>query len=469
MIVVTFLLALAMLGLLAVFDAGSRINKSETEVAEAQSSVRYGVYQMTRVIRMAGSGGLFVTQAVLNRNDAQAALPGIAPAGVSYDNVAGVTIARMGGGPAVPVRPGTDMIEVRGVMLSPLLGFDRQSGCAPCTGGAASLTAVAITGHPLIGRHVNHDATNRPQFAAIDAYTAGTSATNPRYVLVSANDDIHTGCSTTAGIPVYPQAPYNVGIIKSPTTLVSSGSFGSVDFLDSGAMEFNYEIPAGAGVAARPIGNVRRAGIMDDIIFFIDNSDPRHPALAQGIRRGGVFDVILIADDVEDMQIAYGVDTHPPAVPPRPFDGDDAITRIPVVPPALNVDPNVSTVEGGDEWVPNVPGNDNPVTGTSVPYVAADFQTRQPPPGTFDHPGIPPPAHCPRLHAVMISLIAKSRDPDPTYRGPNRLGIRTMNVQVNPDSIPITAIYPPPNPNPPYRRRVQTLKINLRNYSFQGG
>ena len=69
MIVVTLLLAIAMLGLLAVFDASARINKNETDVADAQGAVRYGVYQMTRVIRMAGSGGLFVTQAVLNHAD----------------------------------------------------------------------------------------------------------------------------------------------------------------------------------------------------------------------------------------------------------------------------------------------------------------------------------------------------------------------------------------------------------------
>ena len=55
MIVVTFLLLVAMLALLAVFDASARINKNETDVADAQGAVRYGIYQMTRVIRMAGS------------------------------------------------------------------------------------------------------------------------------------------------------------------------------------------------------------------------------------------------------------------------------------------------------------------------------------------------------------------------------------------------------------------------------
>src|SRR5215471_3801317 len=87
MIVVTLLLSIAMLGLLAVFDASARINKNETDVADAQGSVRYGIYQMTRSIRMAGAGGLYVTQAILNHNDS--VLGGILPHGASFDNVSG--------------------------------------------------------------------------------------------------------------------------------------------------------------------------------------------------------------------------------------------------------------------------------------------------------------------------------------------------------------------------------------------
>jgi hypothetical protein len=69
----------------------------------------------------------------------------------------------------------------------------------------------------------------------------------------------------------------------------------------------------------------------------------------------------------------------------------------------------------------------------------------------------------------MIALVARSRDPDPTYRAPSAVGIRTMNTPstINPP-LPDTAIYPGPNPSPFFRRRIQTLKINLRNYAFPG-
>jgi hypothetical protein len=119
-----------------------------------------------------------------------------------------------------------------------------------------------------------------------------------------------------------------------------------------------------------------------------------------------------------------------------------------------DTDPNVSTQSDGDEWAPNVEDENL--------YVTSDFQN-QPQPVSWPHVGGI--AHCPTLHGVMVSLIAKSRDPDPTYRGvgdASRLGIRTMN------SPPDTAVYPEPPESPRYRRRIQTLKINLRNYSFPG-
>src|SRR5262252_2653187 len=178
MIVVTLLLMIAMVGLLAVFDASARINKNETDVADAQGAVRYGIYQMTRAIRMAGVGGLYVTQAVLNRNDKE--LPGIAPNSASYDNVTNVTVTDTNN-KVWTVRPGTDMIEVRGVLFSPLIAFDGSSGCAPCI-GTQPLNAKPIIGDIKIGEHLNNDPSTRPQFAAIDAYTQSASANNPMLV-----------------------------------------------------------------------------------------------------------------------------------------------------------------------------------------------------------------------------------------------------------------------------------------------
>lgn len=459
MIVVVFLLAIAMLGILAVFDASARLNKSEQEVADAQGAVRYGIYQMTRTIRMAGAGGLFVTQAVLNRPDP--ALPGITvAAGGGYDNVTGATVTNLSG-QVLTVRPGTDMIEVRGVIFSPLLGFDLSSGCAPCqTGrdcspcvGSTDVMVDTITALPDIGEHVNNDASNRPQFAAIDAYTLGVSATNPMLVLVSAAaDEIHGGCSALNGPQLFPQATYNVGAITAPTNLVGGNTLGPVDFTAARGLEFNNENPADAGIAAQPFNNVRRAGILDDVVYFVSNgvanADELHPTLMQGIRRGDRFDVVPLAEDVEDMQIAYGVDVN----------NDDAVTRT-VPTTATDTDLNSSSQVNGDEWVPNAPGE-------NTPYTPIQFQS-DPAPGTFPHGTAAAPAHCPLLRAVMIALVAKSRDSDPTYRAPAAFGVRVMNVSGSGTPfIPATAVYSTgPTTEPHHRRRVQTLRINLRNYS----
>ena len=339
MIVVTFLLLVAMLGLLAVFDASARINKSETGVADAQGAVRYGIYQMTKAIRMAGAGGLFVTQAVLNHEDPQASGIAIAGGSHSYNNVLANTTVTDSTGTPVQVRPGTDMIEIRGVILSPLLGFDQQSttGCsAGCTTSSDTISVLPVTGDLTIGQLVNDDSplgsTLRPQFAAIDAYTSSvSSAANSMYVIVAdGNTDLHVGCSdpNPQGVQRWPQPLYTIGTLTSKTTLSTVATprvFGTADFASGKNLELDEELPSinASGFVLNPIVKPRRIGILDDIIFFIamlptcggvpgPGCDPNglHPYLAQAIRRGNRFEVTPLADDVEDLQIAYGVDSN---------------------------------------------------------------------------------------------------------------------------------------------------------------
>jgi type II secretory pathway pseudopilin PulG len=427
-IIAVFLLALAMLGLLAVFDASARINKSEQDVADAQGSVRYGIYQMTRVIRMAGSGGLFVTQAVLNQSDPE--LTDANTTDTTYDNV---PPGQLVGG--TPVRPGTDMIEIRGVILSPLLAFDGQGGCAPCNTSNDVLFLPDLW-HPLLGQHVNNDAANRPQFAEILTRTASAAAQNA-FVLVSADDNIHGACTGPVGPnqplapPAYPQPTYNVGLLDSPGAMAGANlNLPGVDFAAGIARQFCNEDPSVNNAAPTPVlNNLRRGGVLDVLIYFIDDTDPTHPSLAQGIRRGNNVEVVRLADDVEDMQVAYGVDVDATA------DG---------------IDPGLSPAVGNDEFTPNAIGE-----AAADPNTFAEALNR-----------------CPRLHSVMISLLARSRDPDPTLLrgGPSggagsALGYRLMNVAMTGGTPPVPVTV---NSTRPYRRRVQTLQINLRNYSFSG-
>lgn len=265
-------------------------------------------------------------------------------------------------------------------------------------------------------------------------------------VLVAGADDLHPGCSSASEkLALPPQLRYAVGRLSAPTALAAAGTFGRVDFADPLARELTTEHPADSPpVAAPPLSALRRAGVLDDVLFFVDDTDPRHPQLARGLRRGRRFDVVAIADDVEDLQIAYGVDGL------YGSDGlaaDGALRRI-IGPSETDPDPDFSNQEDGDEWAPNAPGERLFETG--------DFQSTQPAPAGFPHPGTSD-AHCPRLRAVAVSLVAKSHDPDPSYRGPDAFGIRTGN---SPDEV---RAYPTPS-SPRYRRRLQTVRVALRNY-----
>jgi len=424
-----FLLAALLLASLALWDSAGRLNKSQIEVADAQGSLRFGLHQMARVVRSAGAGGLFVTQAILIRPDP--GLPGVAaPPDDDYDNVVGGAVTDLAG-KNLSVRPGTDILEIRGVLFSPLLALDAASGCGACT-GSSDLPVRAVTANG----HVNDDPARRARFSGIDSYTAGVSDRNPMFVVVVEGDDLRPGCSDgSAGFsPRPPQPSYRVGLLTAPTRLAAEGTFGSVDFSDPLARELSTEDPRDSPPPSDPpVQALRRAGILDDVLFFIDNTDPLHPALARALRRGRRFDVVALAEDVEDLQVAYGVDGLYGSDGNAP---DGKLGRL-VLATESDPDPEVSTRPDGDEWAPNVEGERLFATG--------DFRS---------------PAHCPTLQAVRIALVVKSHDPDPTFRGRGAFGLRTMN------SPKEARDYGPASPR--YRRRGETVTVGLRNFGTAG-
>ena len=433
-LIAVVLSSMLVLAALTLWDSAGRLNKTQIEIADAQESVRFGLHQIARAVRIAGAGGLSVTQAVLLRPDP--GLPGVAVSGDgNYDNVANGSVTD-DGGRSVPVRPGTDILEVRGVLFSPLLGFDGASGCGPCN-GADELRARAVTA----SGHVNDDPVRRPRFSAIDSYTAGVSDRRPMFVLAAEGNDLLPTCSERGpGFPRRaPQPSYHVGLLTAPTALGASGTFRTVDFSDRLARELSTDDPRDSPAAAPdpPLNALRRAGILDDVLFFIDNTDPVHPTLSRGCRRGARFDVVALAEDVEDLQVAYGVDGLYAwdAVAP-----DGALGRLVGV-TREDPDPSVSTMIDGDEWVPNVEGE--------RPFATVDLRSAD--------------ARCPALSAVMIALVAKVRDPDPTFRGRGAFGLHALNSPKETRDYSTT-----PLASPRYRRRIQTVSVGLRNFGPAG-
>jgi len=420
--------SMLLLAALAIWDSAGRLDKNEIDVADAQGNLRFGLGQISRAVRAAGAGGLFVAQAVPLRPDPD--LPGVsAPPDDDYDNVVGGAVTDLSGR-GVPVRPGTDVLEVRGAIFSPLLGFDGTSGCGPCN-GANELTVHAVTSGGLV-----NDDSRRPRFAAIDSATAGASDLRPIFVLAADGDDVHPECSQGAsGVPIRaPQPTYRVGLLESPTALAAKGTMGVVDFTDPRARELATEDPRGRAAALPdpPLGALRRAAVLDDVLFFVDDSDPDHPTLARALRRGARFDVVPLAEDVEDLQVAYGVDG---LYRSDAFLPDGRIGRL-VPPTREDADASASNRIDGDEWVPNVPDE--------RPFTADDLRT---------------PAGCPLLSQIRVALVAKARDPDPTFRGRGASGFRLF------DAGGEARDYSRTNPGSPrYRRRVLTVTIALRNF-----
>src|SRR5204863_8338130 len=189
-------------------------------------------------------------------------------------------------------------------------------------------------------------------------------------------------------------------------------------------------------------------GALDDIVFFVDEgtaavSGDTHPTLAMATYDPSTthYDVQSLVDEVEDFQIAYGVDG-----------ADGSAVDGGADPVAVNV-----TAVNKDEWVGNVAGEVDASLGTpaaALPRtgtVGAFLDT------TVATSDVSPALARPLLRSLWISLAVKSRDPELKYTGPGARGVVMLDSTAKSMSDPTIT-------GRPYRRRVQTLAVSLRNF-----
>src|SRR6266508_6423666 len=105
-VVILAVLTTVMVGLYMILDSSNKLAKQETNVAEAQQSVRIGISEVTRVIRQGRVGGLFVANAILH----------VAPDGSTGNNSAGGVFVTDLSSIRHYIRKGTDVIGVRGIL-----------------------------------------------------------------------------------------------------------------------------------------------------------------------------------------------------------------------------------------------------------------------------------------------------------------------------------------------------------------
>jgi Tfp pilus assembly protein PilV len=416
-IVAVVVMTAILLGLYVLLDTSNKLAKQETNVAEAQQSARVGIYELSRLIRQARVGQLYYGNAILP-------VTNNAPGGTSLTDISGA---------AHYIRKGTDVIGVRGILLGDR--YAMTTGDVTCNGSCNASSVMTVT----IRSKANNGVVNYPS----GTLPSIANRTRPFYFVVA---DGSTQ-AVSAGGKTYLIPLYYVALVDTTanwyTSTADTFTF-TINPQDSGAQRYNAAT-GGAPALEKPYAG----GAVDEILFFVDEgaSDgststlDTHPALAQAMYdpSSDRYDIQPLVDEVEDFQVAYGVDGIVIGTSP-----DRGISPAVIDTSAVNK----------DEWVGNVASEIQSslvLSSTDPKHVDAFLDTSI-------ASGPPNPALAtPALRSVWLSLVVKATDPDFKYDGPGSTGIKVL------DSTAVS-FSDSSSTGRRYRRRLQSLAVALRNY-----
>ena len=413
-----FVGTIALLGLYELVDASNRITKQQTEVADVQQSARIGVAELSRIIRQSRIGGLYYGNAVLPIANNGALLTHADV--VSYS---GLTMTDLQGKNHT-VRAGTDVIEARGVIFGDkYILNDGSVTCNPnCSNSGATIT-VTIPATAALG-YQNFPNGGVPSLA---------SKTKPFYfVVLDGENQQVTVNGLTYLVPIYTAGLVNATTGTWYTKTATTFTFNMSQ--DANAQKLNATTTLPVSLSKSISG-----GAVDVVRFFVDDTGDTHPSLAEAVwdPQSGQWDVQTLIEEVEDFQIAYGVDGVPCPTNPACYDG--------------GVDPVLVDLSGvnKDEWVGNVATeveNTLTISTPSANHSGVDaFIDTAVPSGQLAVPA---------LRSVWVSLVVKSTDPDLVFNGPGARGIKILDS---------TAVSFSTSTGRPYRRRPLSLAVTLRN------
>ena len=288
-----FVTVSVMLGVLMLFDFSNKLSRVQSNVTDMQQSLRVAQYDVTRLIRMAGRGGLPV---------------GTLPNGVALgvrDNVP--ASSRIGGGTDTPeVVPGSDVLTVRGVFTAPIYqiasadpnAFQLTLQAGAPVGGTIRVRSSTPTGIPQNLQALRDAVTeNRPEglllvspqngdlFAMVELDPAASDVTNP--------DDFRIAFRITGGAHTTEYLRFSsAGPGVYPADLTNAAFLGVVE-------EYRFYVRQDFAVDGNPASDLTpklsRARVY-----------PGTEAPYEGEEASWRADV---ADNVVDLQIALGLDT----------------------------------------------------------------------------------------------------------------------------------------------------------------
>ena len=357
LLVTLAILIVLIFGVLALFEAGSKITRVQSNLADLQQGIRIAQYDLVRAIRMAGRGQL-----------AQGPMPNGVAVAVRNDvpAVGDERFIAVANAASPPIVAGTDVVTVRGV-------FETLYQVEP-TPGTLILDDPDAPTAGSIGIQNPHPTTGVPQNLQplIDAINAHDGEA---FLLISPLDlyatvHIDRGASSL-GNPNDIRVAFDItpSDVADPDELSSGGSFStelrSVTY--AGILEeYRYYIREGRAIAGDAGSELRPSLSRARMQPGTELAHPANPNLADDI-----------ADNVFDLQAAIGLNRNPLV--------DQVITE---------------NIAGDDEWLFNSPDDD-----------PEDFEK-------WNGDPLDPAKPAPLLYYLRVTTLAHTDRRDLNYQAP---------------------------------------------------
>lgn len=433
------------------FDVHNRMARIQTQITDMQQSLRIAQYDMVRLVRMAGRGGLpaqILPTAVFNPAMTPPDLAGLA---IEIRNNVGGTvnadpdrhIAR-GDNDSPEAVAGTDILIVRGCFSNPVYHLNAaEFDWDPDDDGTAGPTTVTLfnpgpTGLPqsLVPLKEEADALGGALAGTLSLMSSESRQTYGMGEITGAAfsgpDEDPTSVTINVNLPATtPLNPVN-NLIAPPARMFPPEMTASLACLLEEYRFYvreEYEVPGDTASEMRP--RLARAR-------FEPGTELPYRGDPENFR-------LDLADGIFDLQVALGFDSDFPSPTPATVPGafEDDLDTIGVDDQIFEA-PFGDAARATDDWLYNSVDDDP----TSLQWTAHQF------PGNTK--GV-------QLRAIRITAVARTARPDPTYISPdldNRAG--TELIEDN-DYTADPAQYFRTGNNLKYRHRALTTTVEPRN------